>query len=245
MKRFLTLIVAASGLVSCAALPDAPAHAQLVCVSFSANLNTKGLPDAIAATMPETLDLTLTSEETGEKYTTTTGKAVILPVGPYQVAGANKPRHTAEVVGSSVYLSQAPALAVSQRVEVVAGVEEYRLAPAVRSCVLAVDPAEVKAWSVSCNGETKAVPFADGGGVWWTYCTGDTGARLLRTEVTPTDTQHVTTTFSLTTSAAVASQTEGARVIVPGRWYWLHPDEHPTQEGGLTLDLPEFSPGAW
>ena len=46
-------------------------------------------------------------------------------------------------------------------------------------------------------------------------------------------------------ASAIAAQTDGARVIVPGRWYWLHPDEHPTQEGGLTLDLPEFAPGAW
>ena len=244
MKR-LSLIVAVAGLVSCAALPETPATQQLVCVSFSHTLNTKALPDAIAASMPASLPITLTSEDTGEVYKTETGKAVILPTGAYQVTGANKPRHTAEVIGSSVYLSAEPALSVSQRVEVVAGVEDYPLAAGVRSCILAVDPAEVKAWSVSCNGETRPVPFSVGGGVWWTYCTGDTASRLLRTEVTPTDAQHVTTTFSLTTSAAVASQTEGARVIVPGRWYWLHPDEHPTQEGGLTLDLPEFAPGAW
>ena len=227
MKR-LSLIVAVAGLVSCAALPETPATQQLVCVSFSHTLNTKALPDAIAASMPASLPITLTSEDTGEVYKTETGKAVILPTGAYQVAGANKPRHTAEVIGSSVYLSAEPALSVAQRVEVVAGVEDYPLAAGVRSCILAVDPAEVKAWSVSCNGETRAVPFADGGGVWW-----------------PADAQHVATTFSLTTSVAIASQTDGARVIVPGRWYWLHPDEHPTQEGGLTLDLPEFSPGAW
>lgn len=139
MKKILLALLALASAVACTKqAPTTP----IVRVSFSVGefgyFPTKGLPEAISATLPETLDLTLTNSETGTTYTTTTGASIELPVGTYAVTGGYTPEATTAIYGNSVFLSKTPKVSISQDVQIVEGVSSYTLQAVYQSCALAV-----------------------------------------------------------------------------------------------------------
>lgn len=238
MKRLILLLPL---LVACSRMPKP----EMVEVTFSLNQQTKAFPNAIVATLPQWMDITLTNVSTTEKITATTGELVTLPVGEYAVSGHFNPTRTQGVIGTAVYLSLQPAIYIDQNVTIYSGAVSYTLDAIYRSWVLAVDGDEVSKWTMIMDYKETPVDFLLDGTTWWIFCTGEISNRFITTKVTPTDTDgHAVTTFNLATSASYAASNDGY-FVEPGKWYWLHPEEATTSNSTMGLRFPDWTYGTW
>lgn len=241
MKKLLFFL--ALCVVACTKVPQQTG--AMVSVVFRISTETKAFPDAIVATIPSTIPLTVTNKVTGSAFSVNTGEAVTIPVGEYSVSGRYTPKKNQNVIGTSVYLSKSPAITILQDVSVSAGVSEYSITATYQSWVLAVDSTEASLWTMDMNYTATAVDFMVDGTTWWIFCTGNLASRFLVTQVVPKDTDSCTTaTYNLTTSASYAAANNGL-VVQPGKWYYLHPNSATTEAAGFSINFPSWENDTW
>lgn len=190
---------------------------------------TKAVPECVP--YPTEIDLTLTSEN--GKYQVKTGETVTLPTGEYSVYGKFTPQKNF-VIGTTVFTSKLPVVSVNEKVNITGGISSYQLTGVLESLILVVSSDEVKTWTI----EGKTFDFLADSNEWYTFVAGDLAQRNLKTTIEPRQEGYLTTTFSITTNPA----REG-KVVQYGKFYHLHPDEHPTQSSGLVLSFPPFTNG--
>lgn len=244
MKKMLLALLALASAVACT--KQAPTTTPIVRVSFSVGefgyFPTKGLPEAISATLPETLDLTLTNSETGAVYTTTTGTSIELPVGTYAVTGGYTPEATTAIYGNSVFLSKTPKVSVSQDVQIMEGVSSYTLQAVYQSCALAVRASEVTRWTGAANREGFTIDAMETDGYLWTFLSGELGSsRYFYTYLQPVTGQQKS--FTIVADPALQMNFSDALVVSPGRWYILRVSDTATQSGSFGIAWPEWSQG--
>lgn len=201
---------------------------ELATITFSL-ASTKAVPECVI--YPSEIDLTLTSDN--GKYQVKTGETITLPTGEYNVVGKYTPQKNF-VIGTSVYTSKIPAVSVSESIEVRSGTNTYQLTGILNSFILSVDSGEVSSWTI----EGKTFDFLSDGSEWYTFVGGDLSQRNLKTTIVPRQDGYLTTTFSLTTNPAREGE-----LVEFGKFYHLHPEEHPTQDSGIIVNFPPFSAG--
>ena len=247
MKRFLLLAVL--GIVSCTALDDpAPGVGTPVSVTFEVgsygSFPTKGMADAIAATLPATLDLQLTNTATGATYTAQTGAAVEIPAGTYEVTGGYTPDATNSVYGTSIYLSKAPKVSVAQDVTIAAGTGTYTLTAIYESCALVTLSSEVERWTGATNKkEGFDVDALEHGVYRWTFLTGElTEGRYFHTYLKPSD-GSAQVSYTIIGDPALQTNFSDALVVVPGKWYLLRAGDDDVTAGTFAVEWPAWTEG--
>lgn len=204
---------------------------------------TKGMAEVIAATLPESLELSVQNTATGTTYTTTTGEPINIPVGTYRVTACNNPTSVKEITGSALFLSHVPRVRVDAEVEVVAGVGSYPLTAAYESVALAILTSETSGWAGTNSSKQGFEVEAITSGIYkWTFLTGDIAARKFVTTLTPAG-GGATRSFTIVGNAELLANYSDALLVVPGHWYVLHPSDAATQSGGFSVSFPDWTAG--
>lgn len=240
MKKRLLLAVAFAAIAASCTKTGGETE-RLVSVRFeystdSGRFPTKGIADVILSTLPPALPLTLT-DGSGNTWDVYTGQEVTLPVGTYSVDGGHAPEAAQYISGTNRYTSHSPAITVSDEVEIVEGVSEYRVRATYGSAAVGVLPSEVSSWTAVFKGAAEAVNCLKTDDLWLVFLNGNlTGASSFYTTIaTPWG---ATKEYKLYTN----SGDTGGILAESGKWYILHPDAV-TQSGTLGLDLPEWTDG--
>jgi hypothetical protein len=213
---------------------------KLVTVRFDLGGATKALGAAIAATIPESVELTLTGVERRTTYTVTTGQPVTVPAGTYTVTAYYVPAKEPSICGfPEVYLSREPCFSIDETVTIEEGVGDYTLGATFHSWVVAVEEASAS-WTYFFNsgGDQGINTFLRDGTTRWVFVTGVLNNLYLGMKVDGAP-------YKLTTDAAFAATLTGATVITcsPGHWYVLGHTYGAPQSGGFSVNFPEWTEG--
>lgn len=245
---FALLALAALAAPSCNK-QDTQTQTPIVSVRFavggySGQMPTKGMPDAIAATLPEVLDLTLTNTATGVAYTTTTGAAVDIPVGTYNITGGYTPAVVHQVYGSALFISHAPKVVISEAVEVTEGVAQYTLTAQYQCIALAVPDAEITRWLGADNNKNGYdIDFLTEGPYRWVFLSGEIGdARYFLTTLYPAD-GTAYRTYHIVTNPKYQMNFDDCLLVTPGYWYILRASDSATQSGVFSVSWPAWVQG--
>ena len=260
MKRLtLTLAVATAIAASCSRIePTTTAEAQedpqLVEVTFNLSGVRTGdltraatnadIADAIAATLPTDITLTLTHLTKGGEYSVALGEKVVLPVGAYSVVYRHRPTPTAYINGSANYTTAAPVFDISQEIEVEAGVSDYSVTAQYDCFAVAADASvTAKVLYYDGNGTEQILRFKESGDVLLIFAHGDWTPSPLRLVYIPLDeTRYERTTFDLYTTKADANA-YGGIFAQPSKWYWFSPGAATTMQSGMFVDYPAWTSG--
>ena len=235
------LLFAAVLLAVAACNKQAP-DTHLVAVRFdyttAGNFPTKGIADAIASTLPASLDLTLTDTD-GNTWTATTGQTIRLPVGTYSVTGGNEPPVVQQITSSGFrYTTHQPIVKVEDTITIEEGVTQYFVDAFYQSFAVGVLPSEVIVWEATFKGSVDDVDCIKTDDLWLVFVTGNlTGASCFAPVLT-TPAGKVKQ-FSIYTNPADANA--GGIMAEYGKWYILHPEAY--QSGLLGLNLPIWTEG--
>ena len=248
MRERLLLLVALLAIAASCCKQDIPTtFDNPVSVTFEVgsygSFPTKGMADAIAETLPAALDLQLTNNATGATYPATTGTAVEIPAGTYSVSGGYTPEATHAVYGTSIYLSHAPKVSISQEVEVTAGMGTCTLTASYESCALVVLDAEVSRWTGATNNrEGFDVDALEYGIYKWTFLTGAlTSGRYFHTYLKPAEGEQVS--FTIVGDPSLQANFEDALVVTPGKWYLLRTGTGDIEAGTFSVEWPAWTQG--
>ena len=249
MKERLLLAVVGVALAASCAKQDTPTTFNpLVAVTFEVgsygSFPTKGMADAIAATLPASLDLQLTNTSTGAAYTAQTGRAVEIPAGTYAVTGGYVPEATRTIYGTAIYLSHAPKVSVSQEVTITAGMGTCALTAVYESCALVTLSAEVSRWTGATNNkEGFDVDALEYGVYRWTFLTGTMAAgRYFHTYLKPTAGGDLVG-YTIVGDPSLLSNFSDALVVEPGKWYLLRAGEGDFEAGTFSVEWPAWTQG--
>lgn len=221
---------------------------ELVSIRFAVGeygyFPTKGMADAIGATLPESLDLTIKNTSTGATYTTATGQDIEVPVGTYTITGTYTPEATKLIHGYSVFLSHSPKVSISQEVEVTAGQSVYALTANYESLALAIVGSEVTKWQGSTgNREGFEVESLTEGIYEWTFLSGDLGTdKYFHTTLTPAD-GTASKGFTIIANPEMQMNFSDALLVEPGKWYILRVSDAEIQAGSFAVEWPEWTQG--
>lgn len=248
MKKRLLIASVLLAVAACTKqAPDFPGH--FVSVTFEVgtyvgNFPTKGMADAIAATLPAALDLYLTNTDTGTSYTAQTGRAVELPEGTYSVTGGFTPDATKAIYGNSLYLSNAPKVSVSQDVTITAGMGTCTLLASYESAALVTISDEVQRWTgATSNKEGFDVDALETGIYRWTFITGDFSTnRYFHTYLKPKDGGEQVG-YTIVTNPSMQTTFSDALVVDFGKWYLLRAGEGEIQAGAFAVEWPVWTQG--
>ena len=234
MRKILTALLTLLT-VACAKTPQ-----QFVTVSFdftiqSGQIPTKSIPDAIAATIPASLDLVLTSSD-GKTYSTTTGQEISLPVGRYSVTGGYSPSEVQVVASGRSYTTHSPIIEVNDSVTIVEDVTSYQVAGEYKSFAVCVLPEEVSTWTAVFRGANAEIDCVKTSDLWFVFVTGNlTGGSAFMTKVETANGEYKE--YTLYTNP---NDTQGIRAYY-GKWYLLRPFTF--QSGAIGISLPEWESG--
>lgn len=204
---------------------------------------TRGMAEVIAATLPESLELSVQNTATGTTYTTTTGEPINIPVGTYRVTACNNPASVKEISGSALFLSHVPRVRVDAEVEVVAGVGYYPLTAAYESIALAILTSETSGWAGTNSSKQGFEIEAITSGIYkWTFLTGDIAGRKFVTTLTPSGCG-ASRSFTIVGNAELLANYSDALLVAPGHWYILHPTDEDMQSGGFSVEFPTWTAG--
>lgn len=240
MKKRLLLAVAFAAIAASCTKQQEVADTTIVPVRISYTTSgrfpTKGIADAILATLPESLTLTLTDAE-GYTYTAQTGQEIRLPVGTYSVTGGNKPAVVQYISsGSNRYTTHEPIVRVEDQLTITEGVTQYAVEASYGSFAVAVLPSEVALWEATFCGSVNEVDCIKTDDLWLVFVTGNlTGGTSFRPVLTTHNLQ--VKQFNMYTNTADT----GGIFAEWGKWYILHPFTY--QSGMLGLGLPEWTAG--
>lgn len=204
---------------------------------------TKGMAEVIAATLPTSVELSVTNTATGVTYTTTTGEPINIPLGTYHVTGENSPERLKDIYGNAVYLSHEPKVSIDQEVEVVSGVGAYSLTATYGSLALVTISSETATWTGVANKEGFSINAVESGIYKWTFLTGDLrDDRYFHTYLTPAAGGPQRSITIIGSSTLLKNFSDGL-VVSPGHWYILHPSENASQSGGFSVQFPTWTAG--
>lgn len=242
MQRIQTALsaLAATVAVLCACnkqdTPDTGLVPVRISYTTSGRFPTKGIADAILATLPESLTLTLTDAD-GATYTAQTGQEIRLPLGTYSVTGGNNPAVVQYITSSSNrYTTHEPIIRVDDQITISEGVTDYAVEATYGSFAVAVLPSETLLFEATFSGSVKAVDCIKTDDLWLVFVTGNlTGGSSFR----PVLTTHSgkVKQFNMYTNAGDT----GGIFAEWGKWYILHPQTY--QSGVLGAALPEWTAG--
>ena len=249
-KKLLALLALAAAVAPSCNKQDTQTPTPIVSVRFavggyeSGYFPTKGMTEAITATLPEVLDLTLTNTATGVAYTTTTGATIDIPVGNYSVTGGYTPEVVHQVYGSALFISHAPKVVISEAVDVVEGVGQYTLTAQYQCVALAVPDAEVSRWlGADSNKNGYEINFLTDGAYRWVFLSGEIGdARYFLTTLYPAD-GTAYRTYHIVTSAKFQMNFDDCVIVQPGRWYILRASDAVMQSGTFGVMWPDWLQG--
>lgn len=249
-KKLLALLALAAAIAPSCNKQDTQTPTPIVSVRFnlggieSGQFPTKGMADAITATLPAVLDLTLTNTATGVTYTTTTGTAVEIPVGTYSVTGGYTPDIVHQVYGATLFISHAPKVAVSEAVEVTEGVAQYTLTAQYQCVALAVPDAEVTKWQGADNNKNGyEIDFLREGAYRWVFLSGEIGdSRYFVTTLYPAD-GTAYRTYHIVENTRFQINFSDCLVVTPGHWYILRASDSVMQSGSFGVTWPAWSQG--
>lgn len=246
MKKTLFALIALGGVLALSACnkQDTPQDGRLVPVRFTftaadnGRFPTKAIGDEIAATLPATLDLTLTAAN-GKTYQVQTGQEILLPAGEYAVTGNHTPTPVQYITKPSRYTSFTPAVYINESVTITEGVESYQLTAIYGSFAVGVLPGEVTAWTAIFQGAAAEVQSIHAEEVWLVFVTGNLTSTAQTFDTTITGLAGDSQEFVLHTSDTM---TNGIRAEW-GKWYLLHPGGAAYQTGALSVTYPEWVSG--
>lgn len=244
MKRTILALLALGALLA----PSCNKQTPLVRLCFSVGeygyFPTKGMADAISATLPSSLDLTLKNNATGATYSTTTGQVIELPAGTYTITGDYSPEATKMIYGNALYLSHSPKVSVSEVVEIVPGTTEYNLTANYESLALAVVTQEVDRWmGATSTREGFDIETLTEGAFQWTFLSGDmTTDRRFQTTIKPADGTAMKT-FTIIGNPELQQNFADAVLAEPGRWYILRVSDAEILSGSIALEWPAWTQG--
>ena len=246
MKKRLLIAVALIAIAACSKQEPAP---RIVSVSFEVgtyvgSFPTKGMADAIAETLPESLDLYLTNTATGVSYTAQTGRLVEIPEGTYSVAGGYTPDATRAIYGTALYLSHAPKVAIAQDVTITTGMGTCTLTASYESAALVTIADEVQRWTgATSNKEGFDVDALESGIYRWTFITGDFSTnRYFHTYLKPTDGGEQVG-YTIVANPSMQTTFSDALVVDFGKWYLLRAGEGEIQAGTFSVEWPVWTQG--
>lgn len=204
---------------------------------------TKGMAEVIAATLPTSLDLTVTNTTTGQSYSTVTGEPINIPVGTYQVTACNEPASVQDIAGIALFLSHTPRVRIDTEVEVVSGVGSYSLTATYESVALAVLTSETSNWAGATSNQVGFTVDAIESGIYkWVFLTGDIKTRKFITTLTPVD-GSANRNFTIVGNRESLINFSDGLFVQAGHWYILHPSDIPYQSGGFSVNFPEWLAG--
>lgn len=203
---------------------------------------TKGMSEAIATTLPQSLELTLTNKSTGVSYSATTGEEVSVPTGVYRVQGSNSPAALKNIYGIMLTLTHEPKIIVEEDVAIVDGVNAYSLTATYASAALVTLASETSSWRGTINNSEVDIPTLEHGDYRWVYITGDLTCRPFPTTLSPIGGGDARL-FTIVGSSDLLMSASNGVLVRPGFWYVLHPSDESLQAGGFSINFPEWAIG--
>lgn len=206
---------------------------------YTKAVNAEDVLNAINATLPEQLNIYLTSQTTSKVFSGKTGEGIVLPSDTYNVIGAYNGQPVSSVVfGSSAYLASNPKIDINQQIVVTDEETQYTLKGTYQCFALVVDASEVERAEISTASGVEEINFISSGGIKIVFAQGDFSSHYLSITIYPKDTSYETTTFNFSTKS-------GTNLFAYewGKYYVLHPTIGGNQPKVVSLDLPSFVEG--
>lgn len=234
MKRTLTLMAL---LLLAACSKVAPPGDRLVTISIGLAGQTKAATDAIAAALPASVDLQLVNTASRSYYYVTTGSAVTIPAGTYDVTGTYRPAASQYIGSTDGYLSTAPAFTVADAITVTEDGQNFSVAAAFDCFAVAVDAMDVATWTAVLEGVEAAVAYAEYQRDRVVFVIPPVGN--MRMTVTPSDPRYEQASFNFTTNQSTAAL-QGATLAENGHLYVLRP-RLSGESVGLAINFPGWT----
>lgn len=208
---------------------------------YSRSVVTDDVLQAINATLPESINIYLTSQTTGKMFTGKTGEGIVLPSDLYKVIGSanGSPASIGEITSiRRSFLATTPQVEVEQNITITDDVTDYTLQGKYKSFALVVDDEEVAKATVTTKNGEEAIPFITSGDSRLIFAQGDFSNYLFVT-VYPKDTER----YDVTKFTLATTPTSGTSLVENGKFYVLHPTARGQQPKIIGLDIPSFVQG--
>lgn len=202
-------------------------------------VNSSDVLQAINATLPESINLSLKSHTTGKYFSGKTGEGIVLPSDTYSVLGSVGGTPTSREITTNGFLASTPKIDISQDLTITDDETEYVLNATYGSFALVVDATEVEKATLTTYKGTEEVQFISSGDSRITFAQGDFSSVYVEITLTPIDKErYEDTTFKLSTTPH-----NGIGFVENGKYYVLHPVAGGQQPKVIGYDLPAFEEG--
>lgn len=202
-------------------------------------VNSSDVLQAINATLPESIALSLKSQSTRKYFSGKTGEGIVLPSDTYSVLGSVGGTPTSKEITTNGFLASTPKIDISQDLTITNDVTDYTLNATYGSFAIVIDATETEKAILTTYKGTEEIQFITSGDSRVTFAQGDFSNVYVDITLIPIDKEkYKETNFKLSTT-----QHSGIGFVQNGLYYVLHPTADGEQPKICSYDLPTFAEG--